>query len=37
MEFHPKTLNLLMVLGLIDVYQYHTPLKKITQEYHAQP
>jgi hypothetical protein len=25
MEFHPKTLNLLMVLGLIDVYQYHTP------------
>jgi hypothetical protein len=37
MEFHPKTLNLLMILSLINVYQYHTPYKKITQEHHAQP
>jgi hypothetical protein len=27
MKFHPKTLNSLIVLYLIDVYQYHTPLK----------
>jgi hypothetical protein len=25
MKFHPKTLNIFMVLDLIHVYQYHTP------------
>jgi hypothetical protein len=25
MKFHPKTLNLKMVLDLIHVYRYHTP------------
>jgi hypothetical protein len=25
MKFHPKTLNILIVLNLSDVYQYHTP------------
>jgi hypothetical protein len=28
MKFHLKTFNFEMVLDLIDVYQYHTPLKK---------
>jgi hypothetical protein len=34
MEFHPKTFNFKMVLDLIDVYQYHSPLKKFTQNFH---
>jgi hypothetical protein len=29
MKFHPKKLKIKIVIDLIDVYQYHTTLKKL--------